>query len=68
MAAERTTASTPKSGITGAEYRKTTGPSYTIPFGRNTATDTEFEVQAGIIAAFDEQYSVTFLPEKVVRR
>lgn len=68
VAAERTTASTPKSEITGIEYRKTTGPSYTIPFGRAAAGDTEFERQAAIIAAFDETYSVTFLPEKVVRR
>lgn len=68
IAAERTTATTPISEITGLEYRKTTGSSYTIPFGRKTAADTEFERQAAIIDVFNETYVVTFTPEKVVRR
>lgn len=67
VAAIRVAATTPTSEITGVRYRKTTGDSYTIPFGRGGTLTTEFEKQAAIYSAFDETYSVTFQPEKVVR-
>lgn len=67
VAALRTGGSADVSEITGNSYRRMTGSSFTMPFGRVTATQTEFEAQAGILTAFDELYVVTFVPEKIAR-
>ena len=62
-------ASTPTSEITGEQYKKRTGQSYTIPFGKGAApNDTEFAQQERLIAAYDATHVVTFLPESLGRR
>lgn len=55
-----------RSEITGQYYRRRTGASFTVPFGRNTATDTEFGTQDAILAneAISGGYQVTFKPER----
>jgi hypothetical protein len=35
-----------------------------MPFGRETGTSTEFEVQSEIIAAQQENHVITFTPER----
>ncbi len=61
-------ATTPKSKITGIEYKKTIQESYTIPFGKGAAANaSEFSQQSRIVDAFNENYSVTFTPERLRR-
>lgn len=54
--------------ITGRAYKTSSGPSYTIPFGRQGATSFEFEVQASITSSQQANYSVTFTPERLRQR
>lgn len=65
--AARKAATSQTSKITGNRYKDSTGASYTIPFGRKTATQTEFEAQDAIIAAADATHVVTFTPESYYR-
>ncbi len=63
---------TPKSKITGIEYKKTISTSYTIPFGKGAAGDDAFEfgVQNTILTTTSilQDYVVSFKPEKLGRR
>lgn len=54
--------------ITGQPYKRRTGETYTIPFGRKTATSTEFETQDEIITDRAATHALTFTPEKLSRR
>lgn len=56
------------SGITGKKYKRRVENNYTVPFGRVGATSTEFERQEAIIAQLASGWSVTFKPEKLVRK
>lgn len=51
--------------ITGRSYKTNSGPSYTIPFGRQSATSYEFAVQASIASSQEASYIITFLPERL---
>lgn len=53
--------------ITGRSYKKRTGETYTIPFGKGADTDYEFEVQNQIISDRAATHAVTFTPEKLQR-
>ncbi|MGB5768947.1 MAG: hypothetical protein WBM32_03620 [Crocosphaera sp.] len=68
----RGAATTPRSQITGQEYKKTIQRTYTIPIGKGTGAgqETEFDVQDAILAdpTISELYSITFKPEKLSRR
>ncbi|WP_107668990.1 hypothetical protein [Cyanothece sp. BG0011] len=67
-AVRETNATSPTSDITGVKYRKTTGQTYTLPFGKGTGDSlTEFGTQDVIIEAYQATHVVTFLPE-VIRR
>ena len=66
-----TSGTTPKSKITGREYKKTIDDSYTIPFGKGTtATAREIDRQDEILAntSLNTAHSITFTPEKLSRR
>jgi hypothetical protein len=63
LAAPRAVSAT-RNRITGRAYKTNTGASYTMPFGRETGTSTEFEVQSEIIAAQQENHVITFTPER----
>lgn len=65
--AQRQAGTTKTSNITGNRYKDTTAQTYTIPFGRKTATQTEFEAQAAIVAAADATHVVTFKAERLYR-
>lgn len=54
--------------ITGRAYKKRTGETFTVPFGRIAAVDTEFDAQDVIIQAVADNYAATFVPEKLIRR
>jgi hypothetical protein len=54
--------------ITGRAYKKRTDASYTCPFGRVAATSTEFERESAILAQLEVTHSVTFTPERRVRK
>jgi hypothetical protein len=58
------TVSSAANRITGRAYKTSTGESYTMPFGRESATSTEFEMQSEIIASQGENYVMTFTPER----
>lgn len=57
------------SKITGLPYKKRNGESFTIPYGRVAATDTEFERQKALLSAVEATVSrsVSFKPEKLYR-
>lgn len=69
LAKKIATVSVPASKITGNKYKKSTGASYTMPFGKNGANTTEFKAQEAILASesISAAYSITFTPEKVRR-
>jgi hypothetical protein len=50
--------------ITGRDYRTNAGRSYTVPFGRKSATTSEFEIQAEILQAREATNIITFTPER----
>lgn len=54
--------------ITGQPYKKSTGESYTIPFGRKNNAVGPFDRQDEILANRTETHVVTFTPEKLSRR
>lgn len=59
---------TPKSKITGIEYKKSVDGTYTIPFGKGAAANAnEFSQQERIATAFSTNYVVTFTPERLRR-
>lgn len=57
------------SKITGLPYKKRAGESYTIPFGKVTTTDGEFDRQVAIATAVEGQpnRAVSFKPERIYR-
>jgi hypothetical protein len=50
--------------ITGRAYKTSTGDSYTVPFGRESGTSTEFEMQSEILLAQEDTHVITFTPER----
>ncbi len=54
--------------ITGREYKKRVGESYVVPFGAGAATDREFDVQDVILSNRNATHTVTFTPERLMRR
>ena len=58
---------TPTSNITGKKYKKKIGRVVTIPFGKVADTDTEFERQGAILEQIQDNFSVTFKPERQKR-
>lgn len=53
--------------ITGQSYKTSAGKSYTVPFGRESATSTEFAVQRAILLSKEADYIITFTPERLRR-
>lgn len=68
-----TATTSPRSGISGEEYKTKKGPTYTFPFGAGTTTDTKFEeevkgkIATSIITGLPRA-SITFKPESFSRR
>lgn len=58
---------TETSRITGRRYRRTTGTSFTIPFGKEDASDTQFSVMDNIIATRGQDFSLNFRFESLNR-
>lgn len=56
-----------KNRITGRAYKRRTGETFTLPFGRTGDTSTEFGRQGSIITQVEEKYAVTFKPERLKR-
>lgn len=54
--------------ITGQPYKRRTGETYTVPFGRKTGTPEEISVQEEIIDGIGATHAVTFVPEKLSRK
>lgn len=53
--------------ITGRSYKTNAGKSYTVPFGRVSGTSTEFAVQRAILLSEENEYIITFTPERLRR-
>lgn len=53
--------------LTGRAYLRTTGETFTAPFGRVSATNEELEVQDDIVTQVQDTHVVSFKPEKVRR-
>lgn len=62
------TPTTETSEITGKKYKKRVTDSYTIPFGKVSDADTEFERQEAILTQLNTNFSITFKPEYLKRR
>lgn len=62
------TVSASSNKITGRSYKTSSGPSYTIPFGRQSASSVEFAIQGSIASSQQANYIVTFLPERLRQR
>lgn len=56
-----------KNRITGRAYKKRTGETYTLPFGRPDDNAAELERQESIATQVAEKYAVTFKPERLRR-
>lgn len=56
-----------RSNITGKRYRPRTNGTWTIPFGRQSSIETEFEKQDSIADAVKTNYIYTFKPERLRR-
>lgn len=54
--------------ITGQPYKRRTGETYTVPFGRTTGNAFEFGAQEAILTAKSGTHAVTFIPEKLSRK
>lgn len=52
--------------ITGRAYKRRTGETYTIPFGKTVAEDSEFGRQDVILVGANN-HTVTFTPERLLR-
>lgn len=68
-----TVPSTPRSGISGEEYKTKKGPTYTVPFGAGSTVDTKFEeeVKGKIVTSMRTSLpraSVSFKPEDFKKR
>lgn len=57
-----------KNKVTGRAYKKRTGETYTLPFGRTAGTDTEFEIQQEILAAASATHALSFGREGFSRK
>ena len=59
------TVSASSNRITGRAYKTSSGPSYTIPFGRQGASSFEFAAQSSIASSQQANYIATFTPERL---
>ncbi|MCZ8247433.1 MAG: hypothetical protein ACK5U2_08280 [Microcystis sp.] len=67
LAAPRTVSAS-SNRITGRSYKTSSGPSYTIPFGRLSASSFEFAAQSSIALSQEVNYIITFTPERLRQR